>query len=132
MKKFIALLIISLIVFTSVISCSKPFNYGCGAFSSGKVIISEVKKSNFLKLKNEKDVSVNLENWKLMEVRQDLFGGKDTSIYIIPAGMLVNPCAKVDFSASTLGFSLSADETVYLYNSQGELISQMFWMFFIN
>lgn len=73
---------------------------------------------------------VNLENWKLVEIRQYLMGGSDTNTYVIPAGTLLNKGAAINYSASTLGFVLGTDETVYLYDKQGSLISQKSWMSF--
>ncbi len=73
---------------------------------------------------------VNLENWKLVEIRQYLIGGSDTNTYVIPAGTLLNKGASINYSASTIGFVLGADETVYLYDKQGSIISQKYWMSF--
>ena len=130
MKKSILFITLMTISVISTISCSKSSNGGNGFLSSGTVIISEVKKNSHLTLKNETNDVANLGNWKLIEIRQFLFGGKDTNSFVIPAGTVLNKSASISFNASTMRFILGADETVYLYNSQGTLISQKYWMFF--
>lgn len=134
MKKSILYIMLPAIAAASFLSCSKSSgslgDVISSGLSSGKVIISEVKKHSHLTLKNESNGMVNLENWKLVEIRQYLMGGSDTNTYVIPAGTLLNKGASINYSASTIGFVLGADETVYLYDKQGSVISQKSWLSF--
>ncbi len=97
---------------------------------SGKVYISDVVQHTSVTIKNETSNSVNLQNWKLVEIRQSvLTPGSDTDTYVLPPLTLSSGTSR-SFDAATLHFILGADETVYLYDERGGLVSQMHWMLF--
>jgi P pilus assembly chaperone PapD len=116
------------IVFLLILSCSKKNSTVTS--SSGRVIIADVVQHTSVTIKNETNGSVNLQNWKLVEIRQYILtSGSDTDTYVLPPQIL-SPGTSRSYDAATLHFILGADETVYLYDDRGTLVSQMYWMFF--
>lgn len=118
---------ITSIMILLLFSCSLP--PVIDEIPAGKVIISKVVRNTSLTIKNDSKESVNLINWKLLEVRQSIFGDKDTNSFVIPS-VILNSGSSTTYSAATMGFVLSSEETVYLFNNEGTLISQMYWIFF--
>jgi hypothetical protein len=116
------------ITFLLAISCSKKDSTGTS--SQGSVFISDVVQYSRVTIKNETISSVNLHNWKLVEIRQHvLTPGSDTDTYLLPLQTLSAGTSR-NYDASRLHFILGTDETVYLYDDRDGLVSQMNWMFF--
>jgi len=113
------------------LSCNKNAadTLGGGILPGGGVSISEVKQYTSLTIRNGTNEAVNLAGCKLVEIRDIIFADDDTNIYVIPSGVIAKG-SSISYSAGVLGFWLGADETVYLYNNAGKLISQLYWMFF--
>ncbi|HEU4902370.1 MAG TPA: hypothetical protein VFT06_06235, partial [Flavisolibacter sp.] len=75
------------IVFLLILSCSKKNSTVTS--SSGRVIIADVVQHTSVTIKNETNGSVNLQNWKLVEIRQYILtSGSDTDTYVFPPQIL--------------------------------------------
>ena len=113
MKNLLPLLLLLLTV-----SCKKIATIP----ASNKVSISNITLHTSLKLTNNTNAAVDLNNWQLKEV-VDYISTSTNSFTI--TGKIILKGSDITFSAAELGFGLNFMYTrIYLYDNSGNLIDE--------